>query len=111
MKMYNEKIYLTPGEILEHDFKIDARGYRPQEVDKYLDMIIRDYTEYNNIIKNLKKQINDLTSDNYTLKQEIRSLREKLEAQSEEANKEKSVTNIDLLRRISNLEKIVYGKN
>ena len=109
--MYNEKIYLTPGEILEHDFKIDARGYRAQEVDKYLDMIIRDYTEYNNIIKNLKKQINDLTSDNYTLKQEIRSLREKLEAQSEEANKEKSVTNIDLLRRISNLEKIVYGKN
>lgn len=109
--MYNEKIYLTPGEILEHDFKIDARGYRPQEVDKYLDMIIRDYTEYNNIIKNLKKQINDLTSDNYTLKQEIRVLREKLETQSEESNKEKSVTNIDLLRRISNLEKIVYGKN
>lgn len=29
VKMYNEKIYLTPGEILEHDFKIDARGYRP----------------------------------------------------------------------------------
>ncbi|MGN1378921.1 MAG: cell division regulator GpsB [Bacilli bacterium] len=109
--MYNEKIYLTPGEILEHDFKIDARGYRPQEVDKYLDMIIRDYTEYNNIIKNLKKQINDLTSDNYTLKQEIRALREKLDAQNEESNKEKSVTNIDLLRRISNLEKIVYGKN
>ena len=64
VKMYNEKIDLTPGEILEHDFKIDARGYRPQEVDKYLDMIIRDYTEYNNIIKNLKGQINDLTSDN-----------------------------------------------
>ena len=84
VKMYNEKIYLTPGEILEHDFKIDARGYRPQEVDKYLDMIIRDYTEYNNIIKNLKGQINDLTSDNYTLKQEIRALKEKLEISGDE---------------------------
>ena len=109
VKMYNEKIYLTPGERLEHDFKIDARGYRPQEVDKYLDMIIRDYTEYNNIIKNLKGQINDLTSDNYTLKQEIRALKEKLETQEDSSNKQ--VTNIDLLKRISNLEKIVYGRN
>lgn len=109
--MYNDKIYLTPGEILEHDFKIDARGYRPQEVDKFLDMIIRDYTEYNNIIKSLEKEIKDLTSDNYTLKQEIRSLREKLEVREEDSNREKSITNIDLLKRISNLEKIVYGKN
>jgi DivIVA domain-containing protein len=36
---------------LEKEFKIDARGYRPQEVDKFLDMVIRDYTEYNSIIK------------------------------------------------------------
>ena len=41
--MYNEKLFLTPQEILEKEFKIDAKGYRPQEVDKYLDMVIRDY--------------------------------------------------------------------
>ena len=107
--MIDEKILLTANDILEKEFKIDARGYRPQEVDKYLDMIIRDYTEYNNIIKNLKGQINDLTSDNYTLKQEIRALKEKLEMQEDSSNKQ--VTNIDLLKRISNLEKIVYGRN
>ena len=107
--MIDEKILLTANDILEKEFKIDARGYRPQEVDKYLDMIIRDYTEYNNIIKNLKGQINDLTSDNYTLKQEIRALKEKLETQEDSSNKQ--VTNIDLLKRISNLEKIVYGRN
>ena len=39
-KMYNDKIFLTPNEILEKEFKVDARGYRPQEVDKYLDMVI-----------------------------------------------------------------------
>ena len=49
--MYNDKIYLTPQEILDKEFKIDARGYRPQEVDKYLDMVIRDYTEFISIIK------------------------------------------------------------
>lgn len=109
--MYNDKIYLTPQEILEHDFKIDARGYRPQEVDKYLDMIIRDYTEYNSIIRSLDKKIKDLTEDNYTLKQEIRRLQAELETVEDAANNQKSVTNIDLLRRISQLEKVVYGKN
>ena len=29
-----EKLYLSPEEILKHEFKIDARGYRMQEVDK-----------------------------------------------------------------------------
>ena len=50
--MYQDKIALTMQNILEKDFKIDARGYRMQEVDKFLDIIIRDYNEYNNIIKN-----------------------------------------------------------
>lgn len=109
--MYNDKIYLTPQEILEHDFKIDARGYRPQEVDKYLDMIIRDYTEYNNIIRSLEKKLKDLTEDNYTLKQEIRRLQGELATAEDASNNQKSVTNIDLLRRISQLEKVVYGKN
>lgn len=110
--MYNDKIFLTPQEILEHDFKIDARGYRPQEVDKYLDMIIRDYTEYNNIIRSMEKEIKDLTEDSYTLKSEIRRLQEALdEAQEAAASSPKSVTNVDLLRRISQLEKVVYGKN
>ena len=107
--MYNEKIYLTPQEILNHDFKIDARGYRPQEVDKFLDMIIRDYTEYNAIIKNLEGQIKNLTQDSYTLKQEIRRLQEELESAAASDSSQKSVTNIDLLRRISQLEKVVYG--
>lgn len=109
--MYNEKIYLTPQEILEHDFKIDARGYRPQEVDKYLDMVIHDYTEYNNIIRSLENNIKDITSENYTLKQEIRKLKEKLITAEDEAGNAKPITNIDLLRRISQLEKVVFGKD
>ena len=77
--MYTDRIYLTPQEILEKEFKIDARGYRPQEVDKFLDMVIRDYTEYNSIIKKFEKDIKDLMADNSKLKQEIRSLNEQLE--------------------------------
>lgn len=54
--MYNDRITLTMQDILEKEFKIDARGYRLQEVDKFLDVIIKDYNEYNNIIKSLEKE-------------------------------------------------------
>ena len=47
--MYNDRIALSSKEILEKEFKIDARGYRLQEVDKFLDVVIHDYNEYNNI--------------------------------------------------------------
>ncbi len=107
--LYNDRLYLTPQEILEKEFKIDARGYRPQEVDKFLDMVIRDYTEYSNIIKHLEKNIKDLTDDNIKLKQEIRRLQE--EASSNSSTPSRSASNVDLLKRISQLEKVVYGNN
>ena len=106
--MYSDKIYLTPQEILDKEFKIDARGYRPQEVDKYLDMVIRDYTEFIGIIKRNEKEMKDLREDNAKLKAEIRSLREQLLAAS--SNEGSGVNNVDLLKRISQLEKVVFGK-
>ena len=107
--MYSDRLYLTPQEILEKEFKIDARGYRPQEVDKFLDMVIRDYTEYSNIIKHLEKKIKDLTDDNIKLKQEIRRLQEIASSNSEAPSR--NISNVDLLKRISQLEKVVYGNN
>ena len=50
-----EKISLTPQEILDKEFEIDVRGYRPQEVDKFLDLVINDYNEFIKEIKKLKK--------------------------------------------------------
>ena len=49
--MYEDKRFLTAREILEKDFKIDARGYRPQEVDQFLDMIIKDYVDFETFSK------------------------------------------------------------
>lgn len=108
--MYNDRLYLTPQEILEKDFKIDARGYRPQEVDKFLDMVIRDYTEYSNIVRKLEKDIKDLTEDNIKLKQEIRRLQSEIDSTSSDAPS-RAANNVDLLKRISQLEKVVYGNN
>ncbi len=109
--MYSDRLYLTPEEIVEKDFKIDARGYRPQEVDNFLDMVIRDYTEYSNIIRKLEKDIKNLTEDNIKLKQEIRRLNSELDSNSNNNDVLHRANNVDLLKRISQLEKVVYGNN
>ena len=106
--MYNEKFYLTKDDILNKEFKIDARGYRAQEVDKFLDMIISDYTEFMNIIKRLEKENRLLNSDFNKLKSEYRKLRDSIDTAGETTG---NSNNLDLLRRISNLEKTVYGKD
>ena len=107
--MYQERILLTGKDILEKEFKIDTRGYRPQEVDKFLDVIIRDYEEFVSIIKELENDKKELLEENIKLKQDIRSLKTKLEVLKEGSNKD--VSNVDLLRRLSNLEKIIYGED
>ena len=107
--MYRDRIVLTSRDILEKDFKIDTRGYRPQEVDRFLDMIIKDYEEMQSIIHDLEKENKHLAEDNISLKQEIRKLKNKIEVLAD--NESSSNTpNADVLRRISKLEKIIYGK-
>ncbi len=106
--MYQERLMLSPKDILEKEFKIDTRGYRPQEVDKYLDIVIRDYEEAFTIMKELDTDKKELIEENIALKKEIRNLKTKLDVLSDSDNA--GATNADLLRRISNLEKIIYGK-
>lgn len=108
--MYQERILLTVKDILEKEFKIDTRGYRPQEVDKFLDIIIRDYEEMTSIIKDLEKEKKELMEDNLRLKQEVRNMRTKLEVIRDEGGDNGGTSNADVLRRLSNLEKIIYGK-
>ena len=104
--MYDEKRFLTAKEILDKDFKIDARGYRPQEVDQFLDLIIKDYVDFETTTKRLVTEIKALEADNTKLKAEVRNMKSALEI----ANSNKGVTNVDLLKRISDLEKVVYGE-
>ena len=106
--MYQDRIVLTSRDILEKEFKIDTRGYRPQEVDRFLDMIIKDYEEMNAIIRDLEREKKQLVEDNILLKQEIRNLKTKIDMLADSDNS--ITTNADMLRRISKLEKIIYGK-
>ena len=107
--MYRDRVVLTSRDILEKEFKIDTRGYRPQEVDRFLDVIIKDYEEMHSIIHDLEKENKHLTEDNISLKQEVRKLKNKIEMLADNDGG-LNVSNADMLRRISKLEKIIYGK-
>ena len=96
--MYQNKIELSPQDILEKEFKIDTRGYRLKEVDQFLDIVINDYEHFYSMINDLEKE-------------KIRNMKMNAEIAKKNSNDIPEVTNVDLLRRLSQLEKMVYGKD
>ena len=111
--MYQNRLNLTPQDILEKDFKIDTRGYRLKEVDQFLDEIITDYEEFFKIINEQEKEKEELLEQIMSLKQEIRNLKMSIEIAKSGAGDDQqsnATTNLDVLRRLAQLEKIVYGK-
>ncbi len=105
--MYQNKITLTPRDILEKEFKIDTRGYRLKEVDQFLDIVIGDYEQFYEIINGLEKEKADYLAEIMKLKQELRN--SKLSVEVANSNSMGEVTNVDIIRRLSQLEKQVYG--
>ena len=106
--MYKDEFNLTSDMILEKDFKIDTRGYRLKEVDQFLDIIIGDYEQFFNIINGLEKEKADLLAEIMSLKQELRN--SKLSMEVSRTNTDvPEMTNVDIIRRVSQLEKMVYG--
>ncbi|MEG0978349.1 MAG: cell division regulator GpsB [Bacilli bacterium] len=107
--MYQNRVSLSPQDILEKEFKIDTRGYRLKEVDQFLDMIIGDYEQFFAIIHDLEKEKESLLTEIMNLKQEIRNMKVNIEIAKN--NDYGEVTNVDLMKRLSQLEKIVYSKD
>lgn len=105
--MYQNKIKFTPQDILEKDFKIDTRGYRLKEVDQFLDDIINDYDQFLEIINNLEKEKKELMGEIMNLKQELRNSKMNMEVASS-THSSSETTNMDILKRLSQLEKVVY---
>ena len=59
------------------------------------------------MIKNLEKEKEELLKEIMNLKQELRNVKMSIDIAKSE---DKEITNLDIIRRVSNLEKIVYGK-
>ncbi|GGE56687.1 cell division regulator GpsB [Priestia taiwanensis] len=95
--MQSGKLNLTTRDILDKEFKTGIRGYNQEEVDKFLDLIIKDY-------ELLSKEIELLKKENERLKKSTDE-----PAVTKPAAAPFTNTNPDILRRLSNLEKHVFG--
>ncbi len=110
--MNRNLVNLTPEEILNKEFRIDTRGYRLKEVDQFLDEIIADYQTFNKIIMDLQNEKEEQAAVILNLKQEIRDLKTTVEiTKSAQNHDDISGSNLDILKRLSQLEKTVYGRN
>lgn len=89
------RIKLTAKDILEKEFKVSMRGYNQDEVDQFLDMVIKDYEAFH-------QEIEELQQENMRLKHQIQELQKRQPAAM-------GTTNFDILQRLSNLEKHVFG--
>ena len=109
----NQNFNLTSKDILEKDFKIDTRGFRIKEVDAFLDEIIEDYEHFDKVIKEYEEEKSKMQEEISKLEQENRNLKASIEIAKDAPSDEsmKNVSNLDVLRRLSQLEKIVYGKD
>lgn len=95
--MSDKEIQLTEKDVLEKDFKIAMRGYNQDEVDRFLDIIIEDYLLYS-------KKVEMLKTENERLKKLVNQPR------SKPPQPPIQQVNYDVLKRLSNLEKEVFGK-
>ena len=113
-KMSDVSLKLSAKDIYEKDFeKTMARGYRREEVDAFLDDIITDYQK----MADMNNEVVKLSEENHKLKKELEELRLRVATSRPQENKSFSSNssnnasnNVDILKRISNLEKAVFGK-
>ncbi|MEH6941604.1 cell division regulator GpsB [Bacillus sp. JJ722] len=98
--MLSDKIKLTAKDILEKEFKTGMRGYRPEDVDQFLDLVIRDYETFH-------QEIEELRQENLKLRKKSEDNQSRPTATYQQAAP--GTTNFDILKRLSNLEKHVFG--
>lgn len=120
-----EKRLLTEKDILNKKFKKDIKGYDAQEVDYFLDQVIKDYISFqkeetalnaeiatlrNQIhqaeLKNskpdvlaLKKRIHDLELENASYKNKLSGLK---------AGDKINAENVDIIKRMRMLENFIW---
>lgn len=98
---------LNQKQIFEKEFSKSMRGYNPEEVDEFLDIIMRDYKVFDDKIEDLKKEIASL--EEQLAQKPAPQPQPAAPAEPKQPSSQVMATNIDILKRISNLEHHVFG--
>ncbi|PTK24203.1 cell division regulator GpsB [Mammaliicoccus sciuri] len=104
--MADVTLKLSAKDIYEKEFERGLRGFKNEEVDAFLDDIISDYQK----MAELNNEVIKLTEENSKLKKEIEQLRIRVASGRPQGSQQYNSNNVDILKRISNLEKAVFGE-
>ena len=99
LKLNAEKIY-------NKDFSIDFKGYSPQEIDEFLDVVIKDYQVAEKVIDEVFEENRRLKYEIATLEAEIIELKANINVNESQSDH----SNIDILKRLARLEEIILNK-
>ena len=108
--MADRKITLDVGAILDKQFGIEKQGYSPIEVDQFLDLIVRDYDVFDQIITELNEELETVKRENERLQQHLEELKGENPEEGSSAQNVNSLSQLDILRRIARLEQEVFNK-
>ena len=102
-----EQLTLSPEEILDKEFKVDFKGYSAKVVDDFLDSVLEDY-------QIMEENMQELLDENAKLKEQVKQLTAKnIELEGKkmafDLSNTTSYSSVDVLKRISRLEEIVYN--
>lgn len=100
------RINLTVQEILDKEFHVDMRGYNANEVDAFLDAVIADYQAYDELNASARENLKKYEEENRKLRLRIREL--EMQLSSKDAVVNTPVDHLDILKRLSRLEKAVF---
>ncbi|MBO8440890.1 MAG: cell division regulator GpsB [Firmicutes bacterium] len=114
-------INYTTQDILQKEFKEKRVGvaYDPTDVDSFLDNIIKDYEVFNREIARLKaenQQLNDKVEDlnkqlSVSGNVNVKPRTAVNSSATQTNNQTNSDINMEILKRLSNLERRVYGQS
>ncbi|UQS81478.1 cell division regulator GpsB [Bombilactobacillus folatiphilus] len=113
-----KEIKLSPKIIVEKRFKNAVHGYNGKDVDSFLDEIIKDYEAF-------QANIDELKEENHRLARQLEEKRSVVTTSNVEPKPSQAVepqvvvnensapgtTNYDILKRLSNLERHVFGQS
>lgn len=100
---------LTAETILDKEFKVDFKGYSPEEVDAFLDLVIKDYQQFEQVITKQKELLQQYEDASASQAKRIFELESKLDSQ--QGNSVATGNQLDILKRLSRLENAVFGSN
>lgn len=103
------EIKFTTQDLLHKQFKEKLKGYDQSEVDHYLDDIIKDYDTFHDELTQLKDENERLRAKVDELNRQVEVGSNMNQSADEGAQPISSATNMDILKRLSNLERRVFG--